>query len=180
MNGPVQSVEALLDPATDDRVRALWDVLAAAGLPSQARHTGESNAPHVTLAVRDEVPGDLDGALGEAVGPLPLPVRLGGLLVFARRRCVLALAVVPSSGLLDAHARVDHALAGCGPSAPHLAPGTWTPHVTLARGLAPDQVGTAVAALGTLDDLDGTVVAVRRWDARERRTWTLPRDRAAD
>lgn len=177
MTGPVQSVEALLDPATDARVRALWDALATAGLPSQARHAGASNAPHVTLAVREEVPGHRDGALGEAVGPLPLPVRLGGLLVFARRRCVLALAVVPSSGLLDAHARVDDALAGCGPSAPHLAPGTWTPHVTLARGLSPGQVGTAVAALGALDDLDGAVVAVRRWDARERRAWTLPADR---
>ncbi len=174
MNGPVQSVEALLDPATDARVRSLWDALAAAGLPSQARHTGDSNAPHVTLAVRAEVPSALDAALGEAVGPLPLAVRLGGLLVFARRRAVLALAVVPSEPLLAAHARLDDALAGCGESADHLAPGTWTPHVTLARGLTAEQVGTAVAVLGTLPDLDGTVPAVRRWDARERRTWTLP------
>lgn len=174
MNGPVQSVEALLDPGTDARVRSLWDALVAAGLPSQARHTGESNAPHVTLAVREEIPSALDTALGEAVGPLPLAVRLGGLLVFARRRAVLALAVVPSEPLLAAHARLDDALAGCGPSADHLSPGTWTPHVTLARGLTAEQVGTAVAALETLPDLDGTVPAVRRWDARERRTWTLP------
>jgi 2'-5' RNA ligase len=176
MNGPVQSVEALLDPATDARVRALWDALAAAGLPSQARHTGASNAPHVTLAVREEIAPGLDGVLGEAVGPLPLPVRLGGLLVFARRRAVLALAVVPSAALIAVHARLDDALAGCGPSADHLAPGTWTPHVTLARGLTAEQVGTAVAVLGTLPDLDGAVPAVRRWDARERRTWTLPVD----
>ena len=83
--------------------------------------------------------------------------------------------MVPSSDLLGLHARVDDALAGCGPSAAHLSPGTWTPHVTLARSLTPEQVGTALAALGTLPDLDGEVVAVRRWDARERRTWILPR-----
>ena len=175
MGGPVQSVELLLDPATDDAVRAQWALLAAAGLPSQARHTGESNAPHVTLAVRTTIPDDLDDALAAAVRDLP-PVRLGGLLVFVHRRCVLARAVVPSAALLALHARVHTVLDGepaCGPSAPHLAPGTWTPHVTLARTLPAADLSTAVTALGPLPEVVGSGAAVRRWDATRRRTWVL-------
>ncbi|MDF2443191.1 MAG: hypothetical protein JWR01_1394 [Subtercola sp.] len=61
----MMSFELLLDPATDARFRAEWDTLLAAGLPSQARHTGASNAPHITLlaaravdaALRTEAPG---------------------------------------------------------------------------------------------------------------------------
>ncbi len=175
MGGPVQSVELLLDRATDDAVRGQWALLTAAGLPSQARHTGESNAPHVTLAVRTTIPDALDDALAAAVLDLP-PVRLGGLLVFAHRRCVLARAVVPSAPLLALHARVHAVLdaePACDASAPHLAPGTWTPHVTLARNLPVADLSAAVAALGPVPEVGGSVAAVRRWDASRRRTWVL-------
>jgi len=37
-----QSVELLLDEASDSLVRDQWARLAAAGLPSQARHLGAS------------------------------------------------------------------------------------------------------------------------------------------
>ncbi|RFA14153.1 hypothetical protein B7R22_11145 [Subtercola boreus] len=45
----MMSFELLLDPVTDARVRAEWQALLGAGLPSHARHTGTSNAPHITL-----------------------------------------------------------------------------------------------------------------------------------
>ena len=51
----VQSVELLLDPDADALIRNQWAQLAAAGLPSQALHTGDSNAPHVTLAARASI-----------------------------------------------------------------------------------------------------------------------------
>ncbi len=125
--------------------------------------------------MREAIPDHLDSALG-AAARVPIDLVLGGLLVFARRRCVLARVVVPSSALLDLHARLHAALdddPATGPSARYLSPGTWTPHVTLARALSPDQVGAAVAALGTVADLPGDGAAVRRWDARTRRTWVL-------
>ncbi len=174
MRAPVQTVELLLDEATDVAVRSTWRVLAGAALPSQAQHAGPSNAPHVTVAVRESIPSALDEALGAAAGDLPVPIGLGGLLVFARRRCVLARAVVPSEQLLRLHAGVHEALAGCGPTPATMLPGRWTPHVTLARGLSAEQVGAALAALGETTDQDGTVVAVRRWDAAQRRTWLVP------
>ncbi len=126
----------------------------------------------MTLTVRDAIDDDLDPRIARAAGRLPLPLALGGLLVFARRRCVLALAVVPSADLLALQSRVhdllpDTSVPG-GRGHPHLEPGRWTPHVTLARGLRPEQVGGAVQALGHLDDLVGSAVAVRRWDGGRR------------
>jgi len=176
-DAPVQSVELLLCAAASAAVREQWDRLAAAGLPSQARHTGQSNAPHVTLAVRTSVPDDLDAPLARAAGELPLPVVVGGLLVFARRRCVLARAVVPSAALLALHARVHEVLEAqvptTGPSAAFLTPDAWTPHVTLARNLTADQVGAAVGVLAPVADLPASAVALRRWDAAARRTWVV-------
>ncbi len=129
----------------------------------------------MTLAVREAIPDELNSALA-AVARTPVAVTLGGLLVFARRRCVLARALVPSSALLDLHAGLQAVLDGdlaTGPCPPYLAPGAWTPHVTLARSLTADQVGAAIAVLGPLTDLTGEGVAARRWDAATRRTWVL-------
>lgn len=168
----VQSAELLLDEALDSAVRAQWQWLAAAGLPSQARHTGPTNAPHVTLAVRESIPQAYDAALAAAAG-LPLAVRLGGLVVFAHRRCVLARAVVPTEELLALHACVYDALTGAGPGPDNLAPSRWTPHVTLARGLTSEQVGSAVAVLSRTAEAAGQAVALRRWDGAARRAWTL-------
>jgi 2'-5' RNA ligase len=178
VSGAVQSLELLLDDGTSAAVREQWDRLAAAGLPSQARHAGDSNAPHVTVAVRTgALPGDLDAEIARAAGPLPLALVVGGLLVFARRRCVLARAVVPSAELLGLHAGVHDVLearvATTGPSAAFLDPGAWTPHVTLARGLSADQVGVAVGLLSPVADLAANAVALRRWDAGARRTWVV-------
>ena len=132
----------------------------------------------MTLGVRRRIDRDLDPVLAQAAEPLPLPVVIGGLLVFARRRSVLALSVVPSSALLAAQERVHEALVDCEPlnrpgGADHLAPGRWTPHVTLARGLTAEQVARAVEALGRVDDLEGSFVALRRWDGVEHRAWLV-------
>jgi len=171
-------VELVLDDRIDVAVRAQWQLLVEAGLPSQGRHTGASNRPHVTLTAREAIPDGLDVGLAAAVRPLPLPLTLGGLLCFPGRRCVLARLVVPAPGLLRAHADVAATLDQTGgPPARggHFAEGRWTPHVTLARGLSAAQVAAAVELLvpGS-SDMQGTAVAARRWDGDARRTWDLP------
>ena len=102
----MQSVELLLDPATDAAVRAEWAALSAAGLRSQADHRGETNAPHVSLAVADHFPAEGEEALVGAVATVPFPVRLGALVVFGSRRLVLARLVVVDRPILDLHAAV--------------------------------------------------------------------------
>ena len=168
-----QSVELLLDEATDAAVRAQWDALAAAGLPSQARHTGESNRPHVTLAARRAIDAALEPALTDSVSSLPLPVRVGAVACFGRGPYVLVRVLVANRALLELQARVTEALGPDPRTAHHFAPGSWTPHVSLARRVTADQVGSALAALGTTPDLDGRAVACRRWDGDARHEWRL-------
>ena len=169
----MQSVELLLDEAMDAHVRGQWQALAAAGLPSQAQHTGHTNAPHITLAVREAVDAGREALLREVATRLPVPVRLGGAAVFGRHRYVLARLVVPDAVLLDLHAAVWSALGGADDGDPLTRPGSWTPHVTLGRGYSAAQVGQALETLGGSTPVPGVAVDCRRWDSEERRAWSV-------
>lgn len=166
-------MEMTLSAELDAAVRVEWALLAAAGVPSQADHTGPSHAPHVTLAVADH----LDAATDDRLRTLHLArpeVVLGGLLVFPGRRSVLARLVVPSAALLEVHATVADALGGLDQVSEHLAPGRWTPHVTLARRLREEEIDRAWRLLVDRPrELVGRAAGLRRWDADARETWDL-------
>lgn len=175
-----RSIELLLDEQTEAAVRADWDALAAAGLPSLAAHRSPTNRPHVTLAAGD-------GIVPVAPRGLPLEVSFAGLVSFAARpsgtgpRFVLARLVVLSAPLAAVHAAVHEGLAAVGTDAvaaagpkpleadaaaaavPNSRPGAWTPHVTLARRMTAEQVGAAHALLGM--QRPGRLVAARFWDS---------------
>ncbi|MGV8873055.1 MAG: 2'-5' RNA ligase family protein [Rhodococcus sp. (in: high G+C Gram-positive bacteria)] len=166
----VQSAELLLDSGLDAAVRREWAALSDAGLPSQNRHRGESNRPHITVAVAASMPVAVDD--GAAVRFDPFDVRLGGLVVFGGRTNTLARLVVPTSELLDLHARMHEAVGE--DSLDHLDPGRWTPHVTLARRLTSEEAGIAVRLLSMgIEDLEGSAVALRRWDGEAKREWRI-------
>jgi len=164
----VHSVELVLDDDTDRPIREEWNRLAAVGLPSQARHTGASNRPHITLALAATLDAADGTRLTAATAVLPVPITIGGLLVFGSRRHVLARLVVPSVALLELQAAVATALAE--PVDPHdtFGAGRWTPHVTLARRLTAEQLTEAVAALGDISAITGTAAKARRWDMTEK------------
>ncbi len=175
----VQSVELLLDAELDARVRAQWQALVDAGLPSLGRHTGATNAPHVTLTVASGVGPADEERLFDALPPsdLPLPVLLGGYVVFGHHKHVLARLVVASPALLDLQARAATAWSAA-LSVPETAlPGRWTPHVTLASHLTDTQLGQAFTALRGVDPAvhegAGHATAVRRWDGDAKRAWPL-------
>ncbi len=166
-----QSVELLLDDATEQLVRQRWERLADAGLPSMADHAGESNRPHVTLAVAQRMPADGEERLHGLVEHLPLTITLGGLVVFgAGRNRVLAWLVVPENRLLAVQAE---AAAMMPDPVRHLLPGSWTPHVTLARRIAVERLGEAVEVLADLPEITSVCGRIRRWDSDARRTWVL-------
>ena len=167
-DGPMQSVELTFDEESDRQIRAQWAALAEAGLPSQARHTGASNRPHITLALTNTVIGDVPSRLAAALATLPLPITLGGLLVFGSRRFVLARQAVPSTGLLDAQLQVTAALDDGLDPHQTFGPGRWTPHVTLARRLTAGQVGAALTVLGAVAPISGDLVRARRWDIKDK------------
>lgn len=165
-----QSLELLLDPASETRVADEWRLLDEAGLRSQAQHRGASNRPHVTLAAVDAVRPGVDAALaGVCRDRLPLEARLGALVVFGARRVTLARLVVPDAGLLDLHAAVSVHLDDDGPTAV----GHWVPHATLALRMPPEQLGSAVGLLDPAGPDRVRFEHVRRWDSDLRRTWPL-------
>lgn len=171
---PLHSVEAVLDTDTDTQVRREWTALADAGLPSQSGHQGTTNAPHLTLSAAASVPDAVEARILHALaGMRPVPVRLGALLVMGSRRFVLARLVVPTSSLLALHQTVLGAMEAAPDVPERVRADLWTPHVTLARGLAVEQVGAALAVLGTVPPLDGTLESVRRWDPDAGRTWVV-------
>lgn len=170
---PARSVDLGLDASLDHEVRAQWRTLLESGLPSLAEHPGETNAPHVTLAQRGRLPPpDVVRRVAER---LPVDLALAGLLVLPTRRGhVLARAVTPSTALLDLHAAVADLLDDDQwPPAAHTAPGSWTPHVTLAVGLDDDQVARALTVL-PLGALTGRGTELRHWVPRTGELTVLP------
>ncbi|GAD85113.1 2'-5' RNA ligase family protein [Nocardia asteroides NBRC 15531] len=160
----VQSVELLLDEHAEAEVRRQWAVLAAAGIASPR---GPGHRPHVTVAVAREIWPRIDRAL-TGLDFRPLPIRLGGLLVFGARRPILVRSVVVTADLLDLQRRV-HAMVEPCPGVPAtMRPGAWTPHVTLARRVPPERLGPAITAVAADHDFPAVVVGIRRWDGEAR------------
>jgi 2'-5' RNA ligase len=156
----VVSIELLLDSESEDRVRADWSRLAAAGLSSLGAHPAPSNRPHITLLVRQTL---APVAFPSAVSLLPVAIDLVEPLTFIHRnRAVLAWRVRVGDELRALH-RAVHDAVPTGDDAPHTVPGDWTPHVTLARRLRLDSLPDALGLIGP--PLLGAGVALRRWDA---------------
>lgn len=168
----VQSVELLLDPAGDAAVRADWDTLTTAGLPSQGRHLSATTRPHITVAVADLFPDVVERALTELRPALPIPLVLAGLVVFGHRRLILARLVTPSAALLALQASIAEVVAPAGRIEDTLRPDRWTPHITLARRLDPPGLARGCTALPDRR-VDTAAVGVRRWDGQGRREWLL-------
>ncbi len=89
-------MELVLDDAADRAVRASWSSLLRARLPSQGRHTGASNRPHVTLALTRSATEPVRDRLAAIAADLPVELTVGALLVFGSRRFILARLVVPN------------------------------------------------------------------------------------
>ncbi|EAP98143.1 hypothetical protein JNB_14303 [Janibacter sp. HTCC2649] len=158
----MEALELLLDNGMSQAVRLEWEALRAAGLPSQANHRGETNAPHITLLATDVLQAT-DGELTSGLsGLLPVGIRLGPVVTFPGRRLVLARLVVVSADLLAFHAVAVRA-SDAEPT-PFTRPGAWTPHVTLARGLSAEEAGRALSLFGP-EAVDGSAVILRRWNS---------------
>ena len=137
--------------------------VAAAILPSRTSPSGSRRRylPEIEDALR---------AIDHGVG---LELRLGGLLLLGGRSTVLVRVVVPSVPLLELQATVWETLRGCPGMPDNLAPGAWTPHVTLVRRVSPSDLSTAVDVLGGRTSAEGSVAGMRRWDGDARRAWAL-------
>jgi 2'-5' RNA ligase len=170
-----QSVELLLDDAADREIRAQWDRLGDAGLPTSRRvQPSPSHAPHLTLWAGDLIDPDDDQALPALFADLDLELVIGSVLLFGPRRgsYVLVRSVVASAALLDLQRQVVRTLRT--PSYPGFDAGRWSPHVTLARRVGVDQVGPSLSALtGCPPELIARIGSARRWDSDRKQAWSL-------
>ena len=132
------------DPDTSAAVRGLWRELAAAGLPSLETHTHRLHQPHVSLVVADDLDHETASSAVGAVPATPIPCRVEVVGFFPGG--ILLLPLVPNIELLEEQQRVSTALGGLATGRwAHTEPGVWTPHMTCAYGIAPDQAATALA-----------------------------------
>lgn len=167
----VHSVELLFDSDTETAIGQLWADLMAAGIRSLAAHSSPSNRPHVTVSVAESMDDGVDDALRGVLDRLPLRCVLGAPTLFGGGRTVtLVRSVVPSNALLGLHSEVHHLCRPhmSGGPLPHTEPGQWTPHVTLARRVPPDQLSTAVMQTPLFGEISATAVALRHWDGNNR------------
>lgn len=164
----MDSIELLLDGASERFILGDWDALQDAGLPSRAAHTSPSNRPHITLVAAPALSDGQDDQLAGAF-PLPLPLRFDGFVLFdaGRRGYVLARQVVCSAGLLQLHSSAHAAAGKIDSLASTTLPDAWVPHVTLANAIPADRLAEALGVLRSSMP-EGRAVAARRWDSRAR------------
>lgn len=157
------SIELLLDDAADAWVRSRWRALIDAGLPSQGRIAAATNRPHITVVAAEHLHPAIDSGLGALIGRLPLSLNLDGLVTFGDERKTLAIRVARDDQLDEFQAE---ALAAARPwitaVADHIESDRWTPHITLARRLTPEQSELAAGLIDSSPAASGT--QLRRWD----------------
>ena len=165
------SIELLLDSRTDTAIRAAWQALADAGLPSQVQVKSATNRPHITLLAAQRISPEVDEVLRGLAPRLPLDCVVGAHVVFGGPRLTLARLIVPSAELLALHAEVFRLALPhvTGQPFAHCRPGHWTAHASLGRRLTAIEVGAALGlAEEAAPDLAAEVVALRRWDSDAR------------
>lgn len=160
-----QALECYFDDEADDAVRALWQRLEQAGVPSLATHGGR---PHVTFAVGGTIPAGARKDLTTDLTRLAMPrLWLYTLGTFPAAANDLFLGAVTDAELLAVHVAVHDTLAGRvrDPWASYL-PGAWVPHCTLAQDLTPSQLATAFAALHPITPIRAKVAEIGVLDTR--------------
>ncbi len=175
------SVELLFDADNEAVVRAMWQALDDAGLPSQVRVKSPTNRPHITLLAAQRISPEVDDVLRCLADRFPVPCAVGAPVVFGghhdpQRRSAsamhtLARLIVPSAELLALQEEIYRLSMRhlTGEPFPHCRPGHWTAHVTLGRRLTAEQIGAAIRLIsGAGNDLGGDIVGLRRWDSDER------------
>ncbi|HET9873795.1 MAG TPA: 2'-5' RNA ligase family protein [Propionibacteriaceae bacterium] len=173
-----QSVELLLDPLAEQRIRREWQQLFDAGLPSELRTVPSgSHRPHITLYAATAIPAAAEQTLPTLMTELDLTLRIGSCMFFGsgRGRFVLVRSVLVSTTLLALQQQVVKACAPGGEAASihHFGPGQWSPHVTMARRLDAAEAAAALELIGGSRAFPAHVTQCRRWDGTARTDWLL-------
>jgi 2'-5' RNA ligase superfamily len=137
----------LFDRRSERAVRALWDRLEQAGVPSLRSHTHGKHVPHVSYAVlRTWDQHDVTTALAGLDDSAPVDLQFDGLGIFRRGRTWLVSGV--STDFVARQQRVVDAVTATGAELhKHYVPGTWLPHCSLAPRATLAQLPAVAAAV---------------------------------
>lgn len=156
------ALEMFFDRQAESVVRTMWASLEARGLSSMATASHCNHRPHVSLLVAEHLtPAQARVVVEPLTEATDVVLRLGSIAVFPGRAGVVYLGVTPTRRLLRLHHVLHARLAAVGvESGRHYLPDSWVPHCTLAQGLTPEQVTSAVGAIKRLRPIDAEVVEV--------------------
>jgi 2'-5' RNA ligase len=135
------AIELTFDQRTEERVVALWNAVAAAGISSYMPEV--SAFPHISLSVYDLLDCDkLRSSLAKfAARTPPLDLRLSTVGTFPGSEGVVFIGPVVTPKLLNLHHELDALIAGLGFEAwDYYRPTQWIPHCTVGIHLEPDLV----------------------------------------
>jgi hypothetical protein len=154
---PLHALELIPDEAGTAAVRADWQRLRDAGLPSQLDHRGATNTPHLTVVSAPTLSeAAIDVAAARLGSLLPIRGRASGLVLLGGEKLTVARAL----DLDDDVVRRVLAVRVQVPDRSHVG---WLPHVTLARRLDRADAQRAIDVLGH-EDVSLSFTELRRWD----------------
>ncbi|HEY0805785.1 MAG TPA: 2'-5' RNA ligase family protein [Pseudonocardiaceae bacterium] len=156
------ALECYFDDEADAAVRALWQRLEQAGVPSMASRTHRRHRPHLSFAVAGAIPAGARKRLATDLAMLAMPrLWLYTLGTFPSNQNALLLGAVTDAELLAVHVAVHDALAGRvrDPWAYYM-PGAWVPHCSLAEEVTPAQLAAGFAALHPIEPIRARVTEV--------------------
>lgn len=133
--------------SSEREVQKAWAAVESAGMPSLRTHTHQAHVPHLSLAVAEVLDNDRAANAVAKLQP-PKTIQLESVGYFPEG--VLFLNVVPTQGLLRLQSDIFEQLSLSGAmTRSWLAtrPDSWSPHVTVAYGVAAVDLGAAVQAL---------------------------------
>ena len=137
----------LFDRRSERAVRALWDRLEQAGVPSLRSHTHGKHVPHVSYAVlRSWDQNAVTAALAGLDGGTPVELQFDGIGLFRRGRTWLVSGV--QADFVARQQRVVDAVTATGAELhKHYVPGIWLPHCSLAPRATLAQLPEVAAAI---------------------------------
>ncbi len=153
-------VDLRLDAVCEARIVEVWRAIEAAGTRSLASTSHRRHVPHLSLVVAPR--DDVNVAMLAGLRP-PSGIAFTAVGTFGADGGVVFLAPRPSPELLVFQEQVA---AACADVYEHYRPGAWTPHVTLAEGVAEADLGRAMQQAVPYLPLSGTYTALESVSAR--------------
>ena len=164
----------LFDRRSERAVRALWDRLERAGVPSLRSHTHGRHLPHVSYAVLRTWDLAPVSAAVASLGPVaPVELMFDGVGLFRRGRAWLLAGA--AAEFVTSQERVVEAVVGTGAELhKHYRPGRWLPHCSVAPRASLAQLPVLAAAIYDVLPLEARLDRIALIDSATGEVWPVP------